>query len=164
MKLSELITTLQSSLEANGDTDEIALCFAIVSFPVAFFAVHINIRQEIHFNHFHSPSFTYFASATFNIKRKTTGSIAPDFSFWYGSKQGSDFGKESAIRGWIASWCSTDWRLINFNHFINMLQPLHRMKRHGRYFTIVTMLGQNRIQGFINQSALTTTTNATHYY
>lgn len=33
MKLSELIATLQATLEANGDTDEIALCFVIEGRP-----------------------------------------------------------------------------------------------------------------------------------
>lgn len=33
MKLSELITTLQATLDEHGDTDEIALCFVIEDRP-----------------------------------------------------------------------------------------------------------------------------------
>ncbi len=33
MKLSELISTLQTSLETSGDTEEVALCFVIATKP-----------------------------------------------------------------------------------------------------------------------------------
>ena len=33
MKLSELITTLQATLDEHGDTEEVALCFVIESRP-----------------------------------------------------------------------------------------------------------------------------------
>ena len=115
-------------------------CFPVVAPAIAFFTMHINIRQEIHFYHPQSAAFTHIAPASFYIERKTACIVTPDFGFRYCGKQLTDICKKIAVGGRIAAGRSADWRLIDFNHLVNVFQSTHTFIRHGILFGAKAML------------------------
>src|ERR1700694_514257 len=55
--------------------------FAVVALAVAFFAMDIYVRQEIHFNGAQAASFAHFAAAAFHIEGKAPRIVAADLGF-----------------------------------------------------------------------------------
>ena len=60
--------------------------FAVIAFAIAFFAMNIDVGQEIHFDDPHPAAFTDVAAAAFDVEGEAAGVITPDLCFRNGSE------------------------------------------------------------------------------
>src|SRR5699024_10126610 len=67
--------------------------FSVKSLSLAGFTFYMDIRKEIHFDHFYSCSPAGFATPSFYIKTKSPGLITSDLSFGSLCKKSSDLVK-----------------------------------------------------------------------
>src|SRR5690606_4142137 len=88
--------------------------------------MHVYIGKEVHFNYAHATAFAHIATTALNVEGKSSCIVSPDLCLGNGSEKGADLSEESAIGCGIAPRRATNWRLIDFDYFIDMLESLHR--------------------------------------
>ena len=136
--------------------------FAVIAPAIAFVAMDIYIGEEIHFDHFHSGTFTLFATPPFYIKRESTRFVTPYFCFGQKCKKIPDIGENTCISDRVRAGRTSNRRLIDLHHLVNMLNTLNRSvsKRIEKGF--IKVLTKNRLQGFIDQCRFAAARNTSY--
>src|SRR6185312_5075074 len=125
--------------------------FPVIPAAIAFFAMHVDVRQEIHFYDTHSAALADIATSAFDIEGKAPRVIAADPGLGNGREKGADIGKKAAVGGRVAARRATDRRLIDLDYFVDMFQPLDRFVFHGRNPRVVRVLAQDRVKRLVDQ-------------
>src|SRR5690606_19993228 len=121
--------------------------FPIKAFPVAGFAIHINIRQKIHLYDPQSASLTGFAPSSRDVKTKSSRFVSPNGGFLGLCEEGPYFAKDTGIGGRVGSRCASDRGLIDFDDLVYMLQPGNFLIGH-RFLYPVKIIGvQDGVEG-----------------
>ena len=100
-------------------------CFTVIPFSLTYFTRYIHIRQKMHFNLQDAITGTCLAASPFDIEAETPFFVAPCFRIRRCCKQITDLIKHTGISRRIGTRCSSDWRLINTDDFIQLLQAIN---------------------------------------
>src|SRR5437660_6238750 len=98
--------------------------FPVVPFALTDLARHVDVWQEVHLNFDDAFAPAGFAAPTFDVEGEATGHIAPDARLGYLREQFADAGERVGIGGGIGARRATNGRLVDVNHFIQILQAL----------------------------------------
>ena len=95
--------------------------FTIIALSLAHFTGNGNIRQKLHFNLNIPLATAGFTTATFNIEGEASGGVPSHPGFRDAGKKLSNGGKGSSISSRVAPGGTPDGRLVDIDHFINVL-------------------------------------------
>ena len=129
---------------------------------MAFLAVHVHVRQEVHFDFQRAVAVAGFAPSALDIERKTSWTISAYLSFGSLSKQRADFVPYSGIGGRIGTRGTPNRVLIDVDHFVALVHAFHPGMLAGHDACAVKFVGKHRIQNLIDQSGLAGTGNTRH--
>ena len=87
----------------------------------------------MHFNSAHALALAGFTSSTFDIERKSSDGIAPNFCFRYAGVHLANMIENPCICRWIRSWSSSNRGLIYFDHSIDLVESVHRRMLAGNH-------------------------------
>src|SRR5579864_4540689 len=93
----------------------------VVTLASADLAQDVNVRHEIHLNPPFAFTLAMFAASARNVKRKTPCFVTTLARLRQHGIQITDMRENAGISRGIRSWRSANGRLINANHFVNML-------------------------------------------
>ncbi len=116
--------------------------FFIIPPAPALFAFHIHIGQKLHFNPHEAFALTRFASAAFDIEAESSGRISADARFGQFRVQITDGRKGAGVSGRIRARRAADGRLVNINHFVQILQSQNSFMFSRPVFGLIKMLGK----------------------
>src|SRR5699024_5957439 len=125
-------------------------CLAVIALALAGFAGHLNVRKEIHLNHFHPSALAGFTTPAFDIERKTTRLIATDLRFWQVNEKIPDVGEHACIGRRRGDPGTTDARLFDFDYLIDVLQALNLLILEWCLLRAEEMMVQIRIKRLSN--------------
>ena len=99
--------------------------FTVIAFAFALVARYVNVRQEVHLHFDHAVALTGFAASAANVKAETSWRITTRTGFRYARKQFAHRRKHAGIGRRVRTRSTTNWALVDIDHFIEMLQPLN---------------------------------------
>ena len=85
---------------------------------MTFWTLYIDIRQEMHFNLYHTVALTILAAAALDIETKTPCFVTANISLGSIGKQFANLRKHTRISCWIRTRRAAYRRLINDDSFI----------------------------------------------
>jgi hypothetical protein len=85
--------------------------FVIVALTLALFAGNIDVREKMHLYFLDPVAAAGFTPSAFDIKGKTTGSVAADFGLFQIGEQIANMGKGSGVSRRIGAGRPANWRL-----------------------------------------------------
>ena len=129
---------------------------------MAFLAVHVHVRQEVHFNFQRAVAVACFAPSAFDIERKTPWAISAYLSFRSFSEQRADLVPYSGIGGWVGTRGTSNRVLIDVDHFVTLVHTFHPGMFAGNNACAVKVVGKYWIQNLIDQSGFAGTGNTRH--
>src|SRR6185437_3377896 len=92
----------------------------VVASAVADFAIHVHVRQEVHFDFFGTLSLAGFAAAAFDVETEAAHLVAADFGFFDLGECAPDFVEHARIGRGIAARRSSDGALVDFDDFVDL--------------------------------------------
>ena len=130
---------------------------------MAHFARNIDIWQEVHLDGLVSISATSFASATLHVEGESTWFVTTDLGFWKTHKQRADVAEYTCVGSWITARGSADWTLIYIHYLVDILNAFDAVVWHRLLQGTVEVLGEDRLQGFIDQGRFTRSADTRYY-
>ena len=118
---------------------------------MTYFARHIYIRQEIHFDGLVAVALTFVASSTLYVKGEACRLVASNLRLRKSYEEGSDIGEDSGVGGRIASRRSAYRTLVNIHHLVYQVDALDAVVWHRLLQAAIEMLRENRLQGLVDQ-------------
>ena len=97
-------------------------CLGVIAFSTADLARHIHVGKEVHFDLPNAYALALLTSAACNIETESSCLVSSNLRFRKHCEEVSDLREETCIGRRVRSRCSTNWGLIDFNHFINMFK------------------------------------------
>ena len=125
--------------------------FTVVSLAVAYLTRYIDIWQEVHLDGLVSISATRFASATLHVEGESTWFVTTDLGFWKSYKQRADVAEHTCVGSWITARGSAYRTLIYIHYLVDILNAFDAVVWHRLLQGTVEVLGEDRLQGFIDQ-------------
>ena len=129
-------------------------CFGIVAAAAADFAHHINIGQKIHFDAAQAVALACFAAAALYVEAEAAGAIAAFARFGKHGEELADRCENAGVGGGVRAWRAADRRLIDLDHFVDVLRAEKLSVSAGRIHGAVELLRQGSIQDVIDESGL----------
>ena len=127
---------------------------------MAHFTRYIDIWQEMHLDFYNTITMTCLTASTLDIEAEASRFVAAHLGFRGLAEKLSDRIKKARIRRWIRTRCPADWRLIDINNLIDMLQAKDFLMS-ARFSLRMIQPGSNPfIQDLIDQGALARTRHA----
>src|SRR3989344_6944037 len=114
----------------------------VVTRPLTLFAFNVNVGQKMHFYFFNPLSFALFASAAFDVKRKTAGLVAQSPGLARLGEYFADKRKRSGVSRGIGARGASYGRLVNTNHFIYIVRAFNSPMFARLFARAVKMPGQ----------------------
>ena len=122
---------------------------------MAYLTRYIDIWQEVHLDGLVSISATRFASATLHVEGESTWLVTTDLGFWKSHKQRADVAEYTCVGSRITARGSADWTLIYIHYLVDILNAFDAVVWHRLLQGTVEVLGEDRLQGFIDQGRFT---------
>src|SRR5713101_3614706 len=107
--------------------------FRIVAPAAANFAHYVNVGKKIHFDAAQAVALAGFAAAAFHIETETAGAVAALARFRQHGKKIADRRENSGVGGGIGPRRAADWRLIDFDDFVNLVSADNFAMCGGRF-------------------------------
>ena len=95
--------------------------FAVVTLAVANIARHVHVRQKVHLDFNDAIALARFAAAALDVKRKAARAVAARARLGHRRKQIAYRRKQPGVGRRIRAWRAPNRRLINRNHFVEMV-------------------------------------------
>ena len=89
---------------------------------MALFAWDVDIGQELHFDFLYSISLAFLASSSFHVEGESSRCVSSHFRVVGHGEDLPDRIEHSSIGCWIRPRCSSDWRLVDDDHLVDVLQ------------------------------------------
>ncbi len=125
--------------------------FRIVAAAAAHFAHHIHVRQKIHFDAAQSIALASFASPALHIETEASWPVAAFARFRQHGKKIADRRENSGVRRGIRTRSAPDGRLIDLNHFIDLLRAQQFAMRGRLLHRTINFLRQRAIKNVVDQ-------------
>src|SRR5713226_561928 len=107
--------------------------FRIVAPAAANFAHYVNVGKKIHFDAAQAVALAGFAAAAFHIETETAGAVAALARFRQHGKKIADRRENSGVGGGIGPRRAADWRLIDFDDFVDLVSAENLAMCGGRF-------------------------------
>src|SRR6266851_6713448 len=124
--------------------------FRIVAAPAADFAHHINVREKIHFNTAQAVSLAGFAAAAFDVETEAARAVAALARFGEHGEQVADRRENSSVSGGIGPRRAADWRLIDFDDFVNLVSADDFAMRGRRFRGAIKFLRERAVENVVD--------------
>ena len=164
--LEELYCLVDGHIQYIGDALSLVSYFqrlTVVTLAVAYLTWNIDIRQEVHLDGLVSISATRFASATLHVEGESARLVTTDLSLRKTHKQRADIAEHTCVGSWIAARGSADRTLIYIHYLVDILDSLDAVVWHRFLQGTVEMLGEDRLQGFIDQGRFARAADSRYY-
>src|SRR5207248_1004225 len=125
---------------------------AIVASAMTHFALDINVRQEVHFDLNQPAALAVFAATSFDIEAETPGVIPTDARGRKLREQFPNWCECPAVSDWIGSRRAPNRTLVNYDSFVDLVDPAQTAKRPRFFLRIVEMTEQCSAQNIVHQS------------
>src|SRR5260370_10500299 len=125
--------------------------FRIVAPAAADFAHHINVREKIHFNTAQAVPLAGFATAAFDIETEAAGAVPALARFRQHGEEIADRRENSSIGGGIGPRRAADWRLIDFDDFVNLVSAENLAMRGRRFRRSIEFLRQRAVENVVDE-------------
>ena len=126
-------------------------CFAVVAFAVADVARDVDVGQKVHFDFQYAIAFAGFATAAFDVERKTARLITALFRGRYLSEQFAHRREQAGVGRGIGARGAANRRLIDVNHFVEMFQAVNLVVWRRLLRGAVDLACGGQIQRFVDQ-------------
>ena len=136
--------------------------FPIVSLAFADFTGNVDIRQKMHLDFQDAIALTRFAASAFDVKREPPCGVPLCLGIVRLGEQLPNVCEYARIGCRIGTRRSADWRLVNVDDFVQILQPLHPFKCSGTDTGSIQLCCQMLINNLIHQRGLPRTGNSCH--
>ncbi len=97
----------------------------VVPGTAAHFARHVHIRQKVHLHFRDAVSAAGLTSAALHVKAEPAFGISPNLRFRHLGKKIPNMVEHSRISGRVGSRCPSDWRLVDIDNLIKVLNTLN---------------------------------------
>ena len=123
----------------------------IIAFAVTHLARHVDIRKKIHLDGFVAIALAGLAPSSFYIEGEASGLVTSHLGFRQCDKEVANVGKHPGIGGRIGTRRTTQWRLVDTDYLVDILQSLDGVVRQGVLQRAIETLGKNGLQGIVDQ-------------
>src|SRR5258708_3243892 len=137
--------------------------FGIVAAPAADFAHHINVREKIHFDAAQAVALAGFAAAAFDVETEAAGAVAALARFRQHGEKIADRRENSGVGGGIGPRRAADWRLVDFDDFVNLVSAENLAVRGGRFRGTIKFLGERAVENVVDERGFAGTGNACNH-
>src|SRR5216684_1185922 len=137
--------------------------FGIVAAPAADFARHVHVGKKIHFDAAEAIPLAGFAAAAFDVETEAARAVPAFARFRQHGKKIADRRENSGVGGGIGPRRAADWRLIDFDDFVNLVSA-DNFAVSGRSFgRAVQLLRQRAIENVVDERGFAGTGNACNH-
>ena len=98
---------------------------AVVASTLAYFARHVDIGQELHFNSNGAVSRARFAAPARDVKREAARLVAANFCIGRVGEQFANLVEHAGVRSRVRAGCATDRRLIHVDDLVQLVDAGH---------------------------------------
>src|SRR5699024_6412861 len=117
-------------------------------------ARYIHIWQEVHYDFYRAIARAGLATTTFDVKREPAGFIATHLGLGGICKKVADMVKDASIGGGIRPWRTPNWRLIDVNNLISLINAVDATMTAWNMAGIIKLIGQHFVKDLIDQRGL----------
>ena len=128
----------------------------VVAPPAALLASHPDIGQEMHLDQPLAVALAGLAAAAWPVEAEAVGRVAADLGLWHPGEQLADLVEDPGVGGRVAGRRVADGRLVDVNHFVDVLDPAKLVVAAGLGGRPVQALGQGGVEHVVDQRALAT--------
>ena len=128
--------------------------FVIVAMPMAHFAGNVDIRQKVHLHLDRTVALACLAAAALHIEGKTPLIEAANFRLIGLRKHIADEIKHLRVGGRIGTRRAPNRRLINFNHFVELLIATNGAIRARTQVRLIQAIGEHFIENSLHKRTL----------
>src|SRR5438552_18377742 len=126
--------------------------FRIVAAPTAHFAHHVNVGKKIHFDAAEAVALAGFAAAAFYVEAEPAGAIAALTRFRKHGKEIADRSEHTGISRRVRSRRATDRRLIDLDHFVDLIGTDDFAMRGARFGGATEFLRERTVKNVVDDS------------
>src|SRR5690242_2525994 len=99
----------------------------VIPFAAAYFAGDVYVGKKAHFDLPQSISLARFAPSAFYVEAEAACLIAPGAGLGQHGIEFTNRCKDAGVRRGVGTWRTADRRLIDFDHFVNQIEPFNRL-------------------------------------
>ncbi len=134
--------------------------FGVVAAAAADFAHHIYVGQKIHFDAAQSVALARFAAAALHVEAESAGLVAAFARFGQHREKFANRSENAGVSRGIRSRRAADRRLVDLDHFIDVLDARHALVRARRIHRAIELLRQRAIENVVDERGFARTGNA----
>ena len=128
--------------------------FGIVAPAAADFALHVYVGQKIHFDAAETVALASFAAPALHVKAEAPGAVAALARFRKHGEELANRREHTGISSGIRARRAADGRLIDLNHFVDLLGANDLAVSAGRLHRAIKLLRQRAVQNVVDQRGL----------
>src|SRR5437879_2268465 len=125
--------------------------FRIVAASTAHFAHHVNVGKKIHFDAAEAFARAGFAAAAFYVEAEPAGAIAALTRFRKHGKEIADRSEHTGISRRVRSRRANDRRLIDLDHFVDLIGTDDFAMRGGRFGGAIEFLRERTVKNVVDE-------------
>src|ERR1700722_5434244 len=131
--------------------------FGIVALTAANFAHHVNVWKKIHFDAAETVALAGFAAAALYVETEAAGFIATSAGFGKHREEFANRSEDTCVRCGIGARSAANGRLIDFDHFINILYAENFAVSGRSLRSAIELLCKGAVQNVIHESGFSGT-------
>ena len=134
--------------------------FLVVAASVADLALHVDVGHEVHFDAALAVALAGFAAAAGDVEAEAAGLVAALARFGQHGEQIADGREDLRVGGGIGARRAADGRLVDADHFVDLVGAFERFVHAGLFARAVERLGQRAIENVVDQRAFSAAAHA----
>ena len=137
--------------------------FLVIAPAIAHFALHVNVRHEVHFNAPLPIALAGFASPAGYVEAESSRLVSTLARLRQHGEKVADGRENLRICSWIGARRAPDRRLVDANHLVDLLGSGQRFVRARFLARSVNCPGQRTVKDVVDQGAFSAAAHACHH-
>jgi len=135
---------------------------AVVASALADVALHVDIRQEVHFDHVYTLAVAGFAATSLHVEAELSNRVTTGFGLHRGRNDLMDGVKGSCVGGWVGARGAVDRRLIDDDHLFDRLNALEILHARGEGHLYPQLVLERWVEKLVDHPALAAAAHPGH--
>ncbi len=137
--------------------------FLVVAASVAHLALHVDVGHEVHLDAALAVALAGLAAAAGDVEAEAAGLVAALARLGQHGEKVADGREDLRVGGGIGARSAADGRLVDADHFVDLVGAVEGFVHAGLFARSVDSLGQRAVEDVVDQRAFSAAAHARHH-